>query len=264
MTDAIVPLAIFGTLFLLALLFFIVLLILLFRQRMKKMDFQLMEEKHLHENELLRTRIELQEQALDWISREVHDNVGQVLSVTRFQLKASVDNKSREELAATASQSAERIGACIHDLRNMTHTLNGEMIQQIGLNAAIDRELSFIRSLFKLECGFAPEYECHLSGDQELLLFRITQECLNNVIRHAAASRVRIAITQTNERLRLTIEDNGRGMDSSPELNTKGMGLSSIRQRAEILGGNLDIDSAPGQGCKIIVTLKIAKDEKNN
>lgn len=261
MIESIIPLAIFGTLLLLMLVFFIFLLILLFKQRMKEKDFQLIEEKHLHENELLRTRVELQEQALDWISREVHDNVGQVLSVTRFQLKANADNKSREELAATAAQSAERIGACIHDLRNMTHTLNGEMIQQIGLNAAIVRELGFVRSLFKLECEFAPDYEYHLSGEQELLLFRITQECLNNVIRHSGATSVRIAITQKDGIFLLTIEDNGKGMDISSGKIVKGMGLSSIRQRARILGGTMDINSIEGKGCKISITIKLTGNE---
>lgn len=261
MIESIVPLAIFGTLLLLMLVFFIFLLILLFKQRMKEKDFQLIEEKHLHENELLRTRVELHEQALDWISREVHDNVGQVLSVTRFQLKANIDNKSREELANTASQSAQRIGACIHDLRNMTHTLNGEMVQQIGLNAAIERELGFIRSLFKLECNFDPDYEYHLSGEQELLLFRICQECLNNVVRHSGATCVRIAITQNEGIFQLTIEDNGKGMDTSTKKFVKGMGLSSIRQRVRILGGTVDINSAEGKGCKISITLKLTGNE---
>src|SRR5690625_1666766 len=210
-----VALIIYGTILFLTLIGIIVLFIVIHKQRTRK-----------YQEALLHTRIEVQEQALDWVSREIHDNIGQILSLVRIQLHHHPAGRTREELTAQMTESAELIEHCIKDLRNMSHTLNGKMIEQMDLSDAIERELTYVRSLYKLDCNFTADDEPCLTGEQKLLLFRITQECLNNIVRHANATAVSIRLQKTRQGITLNIKDDGRGMDVAQAIQKGGMGLS--------------------------------------
>jgi len=236
---------IYGTILILTLIGIIVLFIVIHKQRTQK-----------YKEALLHTRIEVQEQALDWVSREIHDNIGQVLAIIRMQLKSGLYDQNVQAMANQMNEASEHIGQCIHDLRNMSHTLNSGMVEKMGLKASIEKELSYFRSLHKLECNFICDTEPELTGEQSLLLFRITQECLNNIVRHAKAKSVEISFNHSGDSISLCIQDDGRGMNTNKSQESKGMGLANIRQRVSMLGGNMFIDSAPGKGTKIRITIK--------
>lgn len=240
-----VALIIYGTILILTLIGIIVLFIVIHKQR-----------THKYKEALLHTRIEVQEQALDWVSREIHDNIGQVLAIIRMQLKPELYGQNVQAMARQMDEAAEHIGQCISNLRNMSHTLNSGMVEKMGLEASIEKELSYFRSLYKLECTFSCNGEPKLTGEQSLLLFRITQECLNNIVRHAKATRVQINFEQSGDTISLCIQDNGHGMNTDKPPESKGMGLANIRQRVSMLNGNMSIQSAPGKGTKILITIK--------
>lgn len=239
-----VALIIYGIILMLTLIGIIVVFIVIHKQRTQK-----------YKEALLHTRIEVQEQALDWVSREIHDNIGQILSLVRMQLHHHPPSKTKEDLTAQMNESAELIEQCIKDLRNMSHTLNGKMIEQMDLSEAIERELTYVHSLYKVECDFTADDEPQLTGEQKLLLFRITQECLNNIVRHARATAVLIRLQETGQSITLIIEDNGKGMDVCKAIQKSGMGLSNIKERTKLLNGSLDIKSSAGKGCKITITI---------
>lgn len=240
-----VALIIYGTILILTLIGIIVLFVVIHKQR-----------THKYKEALLHTRIEVQEQALDWVSREIHDNIGQVLAIIRMQLKPELYTQNVQAMAKQMNEASEHIGQCIYDLRNMSHTLNSGMIEKMGLKASIEKELSYFRSLHKLECAFTCKREPELNGEQSLLLFRITQECLNNIVRHAKATRVLINFEQSEDTISLCIQDDGHGMNTDKPPESKGMGLANIRQRVSILNGNMSIVSTPDQGTNIRITIK--------
>ncbi|TAM97114.1 MAG: hypothetical protein EPN39_11990 [Chitinophagaceae bacterium] len=246
-----IALIIYGTLLLLTLVGIIIIFMVLHKRRTRR-----------YQEELLRTRVEVQEQALDWVSREIHDNIGQVLSIIRMQLNYEAPGKTKQELVDEMIQASGLIEQCINDLRNMSHTLNGEMIEKRGLTAAIKQELSYVHSLYKLECDFIESGEVVLDSEGCLLLFRIIQECLNNIVRHAEATAISVTLTGGDHGLELSIEDNGKGMDMGKLAESKGMGLVNIRERTHLLGGKLHILSGKEKGSKITVTLKLSQDEK--
>lgn len=249
--DYLIALIIYGSLLFVTLAGIIIIFMVIHKQRIR----------HYHQ-ELLHTRIEVQEQALDWVSKEIHDNIGQVLSIIRMQLNHEPHSRSKQELVEEMIQASASIEQCIHDLRNMSHTLNGSMIEKMGLSAAIRQELSYVHSLYKLGCDFTENGTPDLTEEQTLLLFRITQECLNNIVHHAQATAISINLTCKEGGVALSIEDNGQGMNLNDFTESSGMGLANIRDRTNLLGGELNIFSEKEKGCKIVISLKAVNYEK--
>lgn len=249
--DYLIALILYGTLLLVTLAGIIVIFMIIHKHRTGR-----------YQEELLRTRIEVQEQALDWVSREIHDNIGQVLSIVRMQLDHAALTKTKQELADETIRASGLIEQCINDLRNLSHSFNGEMIERMGLPAAIRQELSYVHSLYKKNCTFTEDGTPVLTNEQSLLLFRITQECLNNAVRHAEATSIAVTLTCDDHHIELCIEDDGKGMEAIKHKGSKGMGLANIRQRTNLLGGNLHIVSSKDTGCKIMITLKTLNNEE--
>lgn len=260
--DYIISFILFGSLLLVMLAGIIIAFMVIHKQRIKQYKMKLNETAYSYQNELLRTRIEVQEQAFNRISREIHDNVGQVLSITRMKLHHARNNEMYEGMKQAMLEAGEAISKSVKDLRNLSHILNGKMIEKLDLTEAIEKELSYIRSLHRLTCTFS--YSPALpstNNEQNLLLFRIIQEALHNIVKHAAATEIDITLIYEDEALQLRIFDNGKGFD--PEKADTGLGLINIRQRTELLQGQLSIRSAPEIGTYMIITIKSIHHEKS-
>jgi len=253
MVNNIAGLIIISTLIFLIAPIFVVLFIQVYNQRKKKHA----EEKELlkitFQQELLKTRMEVQEQTLNNISREIHDNITQVLSFVKLNL--GLIDEVNEENQNKITESRELVAQTINDLRYLSKSLSFEYITEHGLVKTIETEANRINNSgligISLNIGGTPY---SLGEQRELVLFRIFQEALNNTLKHASAKHLKINLQYSKLLFNLTLEDDGIGFTTEPD-NNNGSGLKNMQNRATLIGAVASISSAPGNGCLIKVTL---------
>lgn len=200
---------------------------------------------------MLQSQIEITEQTLQNISQEIHDNVGQRLSLASIYLNSTNEGDER------VVQASKLVETALKDLRNLSRSLNGNYVLQRGIELAIEQEAAIIDASGKMQCTFSSNGEKHnLSEQQEVILFRCVQEALNNAVKHSGATHLRIDMNQTQELTSIAIMDNGKGIPTSPN---KGLGFQSIRQRIALLQGNFSLDTQTNVGTTIQFTINTPK-----
>lgn len=192
------------------------------------------------------------------ISRELHDEVGQSLTSLLLQIKAL----QMEEMSAEAADGLNLLRTTVTDMlgnvRRLAQNLRPVVLENLGLIAAIEwyAEGLMERVGIDIACRL-PRERLVISERIELAAYRIVQEGLTNIVRHAKAKNVVIHLNTYNGKLILSIRDDGCGMNPDDEQN--GLGLSGMRERAALLGGGLRILSATGQGTQLIVELPLSE-----
>jgi signal transduction histidine kinase len=253
-----------GTLIFLILSALFIVFIVVSTQRRKKLLAEKKQMKYKFDQELLQTQLEIQEQTLKTISQEIHDNIGQVLSLTKLNLN-TIDINKQEELQEKIKDSKDLVSKAIHDLRDLSKSLNTDNIAAMGLQRAIEYELEMIR-----KAGFETVLEItgetiRMEPQKELILFRIVQETLNNIIKHAEAKKITVTMNYTPDTMEMKIKDNGRGVDLSP-LNAGtdggfGLGIRNMHNRAKLIGADFNMSSSIGNGT--IVSLIVPLNNHN-
>jgi len=229
---------------------FLVIYIFIYNQRKKRH----IEEKELmkltFETELIKTQMEIREQTMQTIGADLHDNIGQLLSLTSLTLN-SVQLEETEKAQQKIDAALDLTKRSIKEMRLLGKLLQGEQLIALGLPEAIRQEINWIEKSGQYEVvyiveGDQPEQN---NPDKDLILFRILQEVFNNIIKHSKAKEISIKLSYIETGVRLQIIDNGAGFNVSelPE-EQKGMGLMNIQKRAEIVGGEIFIQSQPGEG----------------
>lgn len=205
-----------------------------------------------HQRELTKQVILAQEREREVIGGELHDNVNQVLATVRLYLDMALSDK--ETAPHLISKSMKHLNDCINDLRHISHSLTAPTLGAKSLVDAITSLIEMVSLSSGLHIVFQHDaYIRTLPMDQKLSIYRIMQEQLNNVIRHAHATEVTVNLSQTEEQTFLTIKDNGRGFDAHAKRN--GIGLNNITSRAKVFEGKVNIESAPGNGCILRVSI---------
>lgn len=233
----------------------IVLLLTVYYDNTRK---RLLKEKEIlkttFEQTLLQTRIEIQEQTLTNISRELHDNITQVLSFIKLNL-AITPKDTAGQIELKISESRNLIAQVINDLRDLSKSLSYDHIIQLGLVKTLEIEADRINKSGILNIQLAIGGDARNIGEQrELVLFRIFQEALNNTLKHSKANQLKISLDYFDHLFNLTIQDNGVGFFAG-ELPDGGSGLKNIVNRAALIGAVAVIDSAPGKGCCIKIAI---------
>jgi len=211
---------------------------------------------HTYADGLLRT----QEQERSWVAAEVHDDALQRIAVLLHELDAC-----GRMLPAEATDVRRRVAALraemedlSHALRQMAYRLHPAFLAQVGLPAAL-RQLA---GEVTRSAGIHVQVEAHgvhqaIAEDQALVVYRIAQEALQNLVRHAGAGRARVALTWGERAVELVVEDAGRGFVPDEAGRAGGLGLISMAERARAAGGALSIDSSPGNGTRVSLHLPI-------
>ncbi len=214
------------------------------------------KKKLYFKQELLRSQLEIQEQTFNNISLEIHDNVGQILSLAKVQLNIIEQNENADK--QLLQDVRENISRAMTDLRDIAKGLNGERIMNLGLVQALEQETQRINRAGFLNIQFSVQgAEYTIDQQKQLILFRIIQECFQNIIKHACASIVHVSLNYDEKELQILIKDNGKGFDFQNAMNGhQGLGLSNIFKRTELIGGNAEIQSIIHEGTttKISVT----------
>jgi len=210
-----------------------------------------------------------QERERTRLSRELHDEFGQSLGALQFDLNRLADSGSENStpsesvrrLATSAMATVERLFA---SLREMIEGLRPAVLEELGLVAAIESMAVKLGQQSKLSCRILADPEIRASlGSVELegALYRIIQELLMNIVRHAEAQSATVALRCVGGWVQLTVQDNGRGFQVDKALRKGRHGFQGIRERAELLGGTVQIQSAPSKGSCVTVSIPI--DPKN-
>ncbi len=253
---SVLPFFIIGTLILM--LFAFTLIIFLITHKKKRYE-HLLEKQAMennYQNQLLQSRLEVQEQSFKYFSEEIHDNIGQLLSMVKMQLY-NIKNKSGEpDIVRKATQSNELLGKAINDLRNISHTLNSAFVDKAGLAAAIRKDLDYICSAKELQCNLhTTGEEYSLGNEKELLVFRIVQEAMANAIKHATPSAIDIHLHYAPTSFKVEVKDNGTGFDVFDAANA-GLGLNNMQVRARLLHGDIWVNSKKEAGTTVVLEIK--------
>ena len=213
--------------------------------------------KLLDENrKLIHTSLQIQEEERKHLARELHDELGQCLTAIQADAELIRDIAGGDKRIVTSAVAIMDVSSRVYDVvHSMMHRLRPSILDNLGLVEALKEEIAaWQQRNAQSECNF--EYSGDLAGLDErssITLYRIVQECLTNISRHADASRVKISLMCNDGALQLTIVDNGRGFDM--QSYGRGLGLIGMRERVASLKGELRFDSAPGQGVSIIITV---------
>jgi signal transduction histidine kinase len=200
-----------------------------------------------------------QEEERRTIARELHDEVGQVLTAIKVELAVAARTVGPDNQAlASARAITER---AMHTVRDLSHLLHPPQLDDLGLPETLEWYLRGFRKRHGILVDFVHDPEIgELSRDASVAGYRIVQEALHNVVKHARATRCRVSVTSGPGAIRLTIEDDGLGFDveklSRPD-TVRGLGLIGIRERAAQLNGTVHIDSQPGEGTRLVVEFPI-------
>jgi hypothetical protein len=250
--ETITVLVVTTTVIILLLGLFVVLLLYLNQKRQIGFQRKLQTLRNEYERNLLNVQLEVQEQTLHHVSREIHDNIGLSLTLAKLNLN-SLQNELAVHSRSEVTESAELISKAIQDLSSISRGLNSSAIANNGLIKALEEECNRINKTGIIDVSLKVTGDA-VYGDshKELFLFRIAQEALNNVIKYANATKSTIILHYEKEELRLAIADNGRGMD----LTTKpriGSGLLNMESRAKLLNGSFHIESGNEGTCITVI-----------
>jgi two-component system NarL family sensor kinase len=227
---------------------FIVAMVVLHRQRQLQSRQKLEQIKAEHEKTLLNIENEIQQETLTQVGRELHDNIGQLLSLAKLNLNSSKPEKQAE--------GKDYINHIIKEVRALSKTLNLDWVESTSMDDFISQQLSKIQSTGFCQTSLDSDQSFNsLQKDQKLVLIRVIQECLNNAIKHAQPDHISIRVFQNGSARKIEITDDGRGFDTSQK--SQGSGMSNLTKRMETIGGKFNLTSAVGEGTQITLELPI-------
>jgi signal transduction histidine kinase len=242
----------------------IILFVFAYQRRMLQHQEHLRELQELRQRQLLEAALEAQEVERRRVARDLHDEVGGMLALIRLNIgqveRKCVDNQAAAE---TAHRSKELLDEAIHSVRRISHDLLPVVLDKMGLVQAINGLVHSVPPESGLEVKFTHNLEKdRLEARQELLIFRILQELVNNTLKYAEATRITIDLHKADGKLTLSYADNGKGFDydaSQPTLGGgSGLGMKNMQSRVDLLNGAINFFSKLGAGIKAEIIVPVS------
>ncbi|WP_397362185.1 sensor histidine kinase [Olleya sp. R77988] len=232
------------------LVFLCIMLIVLFIVFQKRKNTLILKQKDSEKRfgqEIAKTQIEIREETFRNISWELHDNIGQILTLAKIQLQNSTN---KEDILLTLDKG-------LKELRSLSKSINPETLKNSSLVSAIIQETDRLNKLeyLKAKVNLIGE-EIHLDNEVEIVFFRIIQEFLSNTIKHAKATTLDITIQYLNNTVQITAKDNGQGFIDNTETHS-GMGIKNIVKRAQLINAKATITSKINEGTQLQIFYKI-------
>jgi len=230
----------------------IIVIFSVFQNRKMKFIIDKRADEIRFEEEIIKSQLETQEQTLQNISWELHDNVGQLLSVAKMQL-----NMLQPEVAngqkSILDETSEIISKSLQEIRSLSKLLNPETVRNMGLKEAVELELQRFNRLKFLDASIDIIGEpIVLDQKDEIILFRILQEFLSNTVKHSKATKLDVKLTYTSENLIIKVQDFGVGFNEK-EI-TKGSGLINMQSRAKLIHTDFSLKSEKDKGVSLTLT----------
>ncbi|MBE0423677.1 MAG: histidine kinase [Lutibacter sp.] len=242
------------TIVLLILAISLILFFFYFQQKKTVYLIEQKESKIRFEDEITKSKLEIQEQALQNISWEIHDNVGQLLSVAKMQLnilQAGLTDNQKVKVF----EIGEIVGKSLQELRGLAKSLNPETIRNKGLIDSVAHEIKrFNRLNFVNASLTVSDNPYKLSNEKEIILFRILQEAFNNTLKHSKAKILKVELNYGTSHLDIIAEDDGVGFDVNDKANRDGIGLMNMESRTKLIGAAFEIKSIENAGTKLYIS----------
>jgi two-component system NarL family sensor kinase len=254
--ERIIPVILGGFLFILFWIFFII-LIVIYLNKIYKMRAEREQLEARIFGEVNNARNEIQQATLNTISQEIHDNVGQLLSLTKMQL--NLIEESPEKDINLVRDAKDNISKAMTDLRDLAKGMSSDRIKLLGLFDSVVQEASRINKVGILQVNVVssgnkrePEHQ------KQLVLFRVIQECFQNIIKHAQANHILVTFTYQLDSFDVLIKDDGIGFEYHPgSHSSEGLGLMNIFNRIHLVGGDVTLNSSPGAGTTVYIKVPL-------
>jgi len=203
------------------------------------------------------------------IATDVHDHVGQTLAISKIKAESLVQSVSLPEVASALQEICQLLGQAIENTRMLTFELSPPVLYELGFEAAVEWVVRQVKERYGLSVSFEDDGKSKpLNDDVRVLLFQAVRELLVNVAKHARARSVAVRVQRMNDRIRVVVDDDGVGFDTSQavtyDYKSGGFGLFSIRERLSHIGGRLEIKSAPGVGTCATVVAPLSNQDTHN
>ncbi len=218
-----------------------------------RLEKELALQQRLKQQQITEVVLGAQERERFELGQELHDNINQILATSKLYLDVAIEE--REPRIELLAKSRNNISMAIEEIRRLSKELITPSLNDLGLVQSIKeliRSIQMVKKM-KIRLTISGVDENALLPEQKINVYRIIQEQLNNILKHAQASSVSIELNKQREQIRLRVEDDGRGFD--PRMRRDGVGISNIMSRAELYNGKVEIDSSPGKGCRLEVIL---------
>ena len=231
------------------LVLFVVVFFFTFQKRKNKFLIERLEVKQKFDKEIEKSKLEIQEQTLKNIAWELHDNIGQLLSVVNIQLNMlalETPAKNHEQITETKGM----VNDAVQEIRTLSKILNNDVILKNGLVTSLCLELERFNKLKFLEARFEVEGDPKpIKNSDEIIIFRILQEFFSNVIKHAKAKKLVVHLSYKNDALEIYANDDGVGFDSSQHSGNSG--LVTMKSRASLINIDINIVSGINEGTSL-------------
>ncbi len=241
---------------------FLMILVFYFLRRQRKNRMEKEDMRNRFEQTLLNTQLEIQEHTFNYISQEIHDNIGQILSLVRINMNVLSEKFGEDNFDTTD----ELLGKAIRDLRNLSHNLNSNRLKEIGIVEGLRSLIIQLDKTEKYTTEFiSPENALSfMNNDHCLILYRMVQEVIHNILKHANATHIILEIKpKGNISYFVTITDNGKGFDMKAlQGQNTGIGLQNIFSRAKLINATVKVNSKEGEGTSIIFEITNQKSIK--
>ncbi len=251
-------LIIFGSITVIILLVFVIIITFRYYRRNYTYRHQLTVLEYEKNRAILQSQLEIQEQTLQHISNELHDNIAQVASIIKINLNTlKINDPVNAEQKIDALKDLTK--QLISDVKALSVNLNGDRIVRLGLSRALEIEIERINKTELFSATFEQnDHVFSLSDDQTIILYRMAQEILNNMVKHSNAKQIALKLSANENTITLQISDDGDGFDVEDTFkNNTGAGLPNLKKRAALINAELVINSTIGSGSGFAITAPI-------
>jgi two-component system sensor histidine kinase UhpB len=222
----------------------------------KELEKKILEQKIKEQKLITEITIQAQEKEKSELGAELHDNINQILAAAKMYLDLYAAKLPSPD--AAIEKSHYNIDLALQEIRKLSHSL---VTPTLGSRDIFEAIRDLVSDMTQLQAEIEVVYDNQLGNDNDLtdtrklVLYRIVQEHLNNILKYAKASRIHIQLRSDAEKVYLTIEDNGVGFDLDKK--SKGIGFRNIQNRVQLYAGGMVVDTAPGKGCKLEVFIHL-------
>lgn len=250
-------LIILGSLVFILVALFLVLFVLYFMKRKRQIELEKEVIAKQFDQTLLQAKVEIQEQTLQYAGRELHDNFGQIASLIKLNL-STLEYLSQEPLLTKIEETKNLTQQLITDIRGLSLSFGNNQLAQTGFSEALRIEVQRLNGIGSFEANFSAGKNIpFISSDIAIILFRMVQEALNNIVKHSAARHINVSLEASAQLLSLSIEDDGIGFDVAMARQKGGQGMQNLATRAALIGAKISIESTMQKGTQIIIYLPL-------